>query len=460
MERDTEGIVDSLTAGKLSRRVFVARASALGLSAGAISSILAACGGDDEGGGGDTPQSGSGSEPADLAGSLVLYKGPFSAEEPKQVSALLAAFGDKFPSVEVKREQFDWEAMATQFPTKFLSDSPPDVNTVPEIEFIKWVPRGVFEDLTPYVTDPSWKSEFDAIPTAFWDLAKSPDGKIYGVPWWGVILSMLFLNKDLLAEAGVTDVNSSFAAFHTAAQKVGELDGDAFGFSIRTTQFNPAAFDWAAWLHAAGADLLNEARTACAANTAEAQQAFQMLSDMQAKEKLSPAPGAYDEDGLRGLFQAGRVAIHHGDNGYVHVLTGEPPDFEWDVAAIPRGPADEHPTGMFGIGHLTMSSKSENKDAAWELIKHLGSADVVAQYFEEVALLPGRTDLADRMYKDDPYTQKVLQDILPGVQGWRLHPKINEMLQRSQASFDALYAGDKTAEQALEEVCSVVENTI
>ncbi len=47
-ERDPRDLVERLNAGKISRRQFVTRASALGLSAGAIGSILAACGGDDD----------------------------------------------------------------------------------------------------------------------------------------------------------------------------------------------------------------------------------------------------------------------------------------------------------------------------------------------------------------------------------------------------------------------------
>lgn len=47
-EREAQDLVQQLGAGKLTRRQFVTRASALGLSAGAIGSILAACGGGEE----------------------------------------------------------------------------------------------------------------------------------------------------------------------------------------------------------------------------------------------------------------------------------------------------------------------------------------------------------------------------------------------------------------------------
>ncbi|MGI9657542.1 MAG: hypothetical protein ACR2OD_01435, partial [Gaiellaceae bacterium] len=43
----TQKLIDELNEGKISRGQFVKRASALGLSVGALGTILAACGGDD-----------------------------------------------------------------------------------------------------------------------------------------------------------------------------------------------------------------------------------------------------------------------------------------------------------------------------------------------------------------------------------------------------------------------------
>lgn len=240
MQREVDELTGALTGGRLSRREFVLRASALGVSASTVTALLAACGG------GNDEEPAEPAAPEDVSGNIILFKGPFSAEEEQQVADLLAGFEKEFPKVEVKHEQFAFEAMAEQFPTRFLSESPPDVSTVPDLVYGQWVERGTFEDLTPYVTDPSWKDEFESIPSEVWDIGKGKDGKIYGVPWWGVVLSMLFANLDLLREAGVTDYNSSFDAFADAARKVADLDGDAFGFSVRTDQYNPAAFDWAA----------------------------------------------------------------------------------------------------------------------------------------------------------------------------------------------------------------------
>lgn len=395
-----------------------------------------------------------------LQGNLVLYKGPFSPDEEAQIGELIAGFQEQFPDVDVEFEQFDWEGMAQQFPTRFMSDDPPDVNAVPDLEYGKWVARGAFEDLTPYIEDPEWAEDFAAIPDEVWEIARGPDGKIYGVPWWGVVLSMLFVNTDLLEEAGVEDFNASPEAFADAVRQIAELDDETFGFSIRTDQFNPAAFDWAAWLHTAGARLMTDDWSACAANTDGAQETFDLLAGLVSDGQVAPQPGAYDQQGLQDLFIAGRVGIAHAASGFVSTLREEAPDFEFDVAPMPPGTTGEHSTGMWGLGLLTMSSQSDDKDAAWELIKYLTSADVVVDYFTKTALLPNRTDVADRMFEGDRYSAKVVEDILPGAQGWQLHPDLYEMLGRAQPSFDRLYRGSASAAEALEELCEAVEGSL
>lgn len=473
MERETREAVDAVGSGQMSRRAFIRRMSALGISAAGIGSLLAAC--DPEGS--TTPATEAGTSATEAAtsttpsassgptadgqvtGDIVLYKGPFSDDEAAQIDGLLAGFKQQQAGVSVTREEFAFEAMAEEFPTKFLSDTPPDVSTIPDLAYGQWVERGAFEDLTPYVTDPSWAEEFAAIPEDVWNIARAADGNIYGIPWWGVVLAMLFVNRDLLKEAGVTDVDSSIEAFEAAVRQVSALGDDTFGFSIRTDQSNPAAFDWASWLHTSGGRLLNDDWTACAVDTPDARQTFQMLSDL-ISDGASPEPGAYDAQGLQDLFVGGRVGIAHEDNGFVATLREQDPGFEYDVLPVPPGPGGEQATGMWGVGLLTMSSDSQNKPAAWELMKYLASADVVVDYFQQVSLLPNRTDVADRMFADDQYASKVVREILPGSQGWQLHPDLNQILGRAQPVFDTLYRGQTTADQALPEVCTVIDGVI
>jgi ABC-type glycerol-3-phosphate transport system substrate-binding protein len=150
----------------------------------------------------------------------------------------------------------------------------------------------------------------------------------------------------------------------------------------------------------------------------------------------------------------------HDENTFISILVEDPPSFQFDVAAIPQGPGGNTPNGMWNFGLLSISKESQSKEAAWEFVKHLASAEEEARYFEQVSFSPCRTDLADVMYKDNPYMAKVQTDILPGSKGWQLHPQLNAMLGESQPHFDALYLGQQTAEETLGNVCAVIEGSL
>jgi multiple sugar transport system substrate-binding protein len=383
---------------------------------------------------------------------VVLYKGPFSGTESAQIGEIISTYQKKFPQVTVREELFDWQQMDQQLPTKLLSSSPPDVFYAVLDQYGKWAPKGVLEDLTPYVKHPSWKSEYDAVRPDLWNEATlTKDNKIYGVPWGGLPTSLLFVNTDLLQRAGVTDFTSSYDAFRTACQRVSALQSGLYGMSIRQLIYNPAAFDWSAWMYDGGGSFFNQDQTKCALDTPGTEQTLQFLADLQNKDKVTPAPGAYDWNGLRGLWEAGKVAIQHDETTYVSILQKKSPGFKWDVSTLPIGPGGK-PVAHWLYGLLCIPKASQNKVAAWEFIKHAASATEEARYFQEVGFFPCRTDILGSMYTDNPVMTKVGKTVMPAVRDWPVHPKLTQMLTLAQPFFDSAYHGQITGAAALKQV--------
>ena len=107
----------------------------------------------------------------------------------------------------------------------------------------------------PWVSDPAWKSEYDAIQPFAWQLAKSSKGT-WGVPVLGAVYN-IFVNLDLLNAAGVADSwNKSYPDMMAAAKAT--TKGDVFGVSLRTRVADFAFWDWFPYIHNAGADILNK----------------------------------------------------------------------------------------------------------------------------------------------------------------------------------------------------------
>jgi len=91
---DLNDVVDAVVSGRISRREFVRRATVLGVSAGAIGSILAACGGDDEEAAPAEPPPADTGEPAAAPPPAEPPPAPEKPFEGKTVRALIVAEGD------------------------------------------------------------------------------------------------------------------------------------------------------------------------------------------------------------------------------------------------------------------------------------------------------------------------------------------------------------------------------
>ena len=302
---------------------------------------------------------------AGLSGKITMIKGPHSADEAKYEAEIIDDFKKANPNAEVEFTTYDWANMNAQLTAGFASGSPADVQYLVDLVYPAYAERGVLQDMTAWVSDPSWKSEHDAIQPFAWQLAKSSKGT-WGVPVLGAVYN-IFVNLDLLNAAGVADTwNKSYSDMMAAAKAT--TKGDTFGFSMRTRVSDYAFWDWFPYIHNAGADILNKDWTAN--GLAGSEDAMQFLIDMH-KAKVTPPVGSVDWQGQFDLFKAGKIAIYHGETPEINDLLAKPPPFKWDVAYAPPGPKAQTVMGNFGI--LSVAAASKNKDLAWAFIKHWAS---------------------------------------------------------------------------------------
>ena len=112
-------LVQSFTTGKISRRDFVLRLLAAGLSITAVGAVLEACAGS-----GSTTTSSSpwAADPKSLSGTIKLYKGPFAANEPALQQPYIDSFKSVCPNVTVQFSTFDWTQATAQMTAALTRD--------------------------------------------------------------------------------------------------------------------------------------------------------------------------------------------------------------------------------------------------------------------------------------------------------------------------------------------------
>lgn len=182
-----QDLMDDLSSGKISRRSFTTKTLALGLSAGAVSTLLQACGGSDN--------SSSGS--ADPSGTITVWTWP---DNDKTFAKTVPIFEKKHPKIKVKVQAFGTN-YGDKLLTAIVAGSGPDVAMVEIGSVARFKAKPGFVDLSqsPY----SAKQYQNSYAPFSWGYVNDPKtGHIFALPK-NTGPGGMFYRRDLLEKVGL-----------------------------------------------------------------------------------------------------------------------------------------------------------------------------------------------------------------------------------------------------------------
>ena len=417
------------------RRQFLLRGAAAGLALGS-GGLLAACGGDE-------------ADPAAPAarlegGTIKFLTGPLTTDDLKIQRGYAREFTRREPKVQVEVSLFDWGSMVPQLTTAYAGPKPPDLLHMSDSFWAKLASQGAFLDLTELVRAEDFAATREAVPQRYWDALTYQD-KLYGIPWLTGVYSCIYVNKDLMRKAGVSDWSSSYEALREAARAT--TSGDTYGYAIATTFTDFAYQELMNYVFNAGADFLTEDGSRGALDTPEAAEAMEFLRVLHVEDKSTPKPGQYDRAGQEALFRAGRVAMYH-SGGNAALITGavdgKTLPFEWDVYAVPPGPKGNFV--VVGLESLHIAARSKHPDEAFAYAHYLTGPEKVIEYDRllDGVLQPCREDVKDRIYPSSEkfeIPQKLMDEFHPKGRAVRGVPKMIDALRVFTTEFERMVRG-------------------
>lgn len=436
-----EAIVD-FRHGFINRREFMFRATAAGLSAafaGKVATAIAAPA--------PAPQRSRWQRQAEAT--VTIIKGPHHPDDAKFWEQMKADFEAAHPDIALNPTFFKWETMDAELTAGYASE-PADVVYLVDLVLAKFVNAGQVANITDFVNAEDFATDKAGIAPFTWDVT-SFDGGTYGVGALGAAFG-IFYNEDLLEAAGITEFPTTREALVEAATAL--TTDQVWGFQFRDSFPNYAHWDWLPYIHNDDADVMTANLTAQNLDP-KAAAGTQYLADMRLVHKVAPEAGAYDWEGSRALFAAGRIAILHDE--YPQAVVWEvdkPVPFGLGVAQAPATTEGGKQTTMGNFGYATISEKSANKEAAWELVKWWTSADVINPYAAKIGLSTVRVD------SSPDYTSKLLQKVqeefVPKVQGIQVVENYYEMLTNLWPEVERAYRGEQSGADAMVKAGEVV----
>ncbi len=276
--------------------------------------------------------------------------------------------------------------------TEIGAGTAPDVFWIPGTDVADFATRGLILNLAElaaategFAIDDFYAGPMDALTFNPETSANGADsGALWGLPR-DVSTFVLYLNNDLLAEAGVTDPRElaangewTWEAFLETAQAVRALGTDIYGYGANAW-WGP----YGTWLNAAGGGFFNEDRTACNLDSPESLAGLQFEQDLYQVHDVAVPYGEDSEP----PYRAGKVAMFQ--NGRWATPGTRTVEFDWDVVELPKGPGGDAGNWQFW-GAYVVNANTAHPEEAWKLVQALTQAEVQAQISAMGTNIPSR----------------------------------------------------------------------
>jgi multiple sugar transport system substrate-binding protein len=385
----------------------------------ALSTILAACGGN-----GDSK---------DGKKEVTVWA---MGEEGKKLKGMAEKFEEENKDITVKVQAIPWANAHDKLLTAVASGNGPDVVQLGTTWIPEFADAGALLDLTSHLDDyPEFKSENYFAGSA---QTMKYDDQVIGVPWY-IDTRVLYYRTDLLKEVGYDQAPSTWDELKDAAEKLNARGDDVYGLDIdRNDQITPYIFAWQNGYEFEGKDKMNF-------ESPEFKEAIKYYASFF-QEGISPTADGMDivqafKDGVKPMFFSGPWMIN--------IINDQAPDLKdkWAVAVMPT---KETNTSSIGGSVFSVFHNSEHVEESLKFISYMNKVDTQMEWLDVSNTLPSRVDAWEEpKLKEDP----LLSVFGKQLENTKASPKIKEFEKITQeflASIERITVGGADVDSEIE----------
>lgn len=329
-----------------------------------------------------------------------------------------------------------------------------DVVLIDVIWPAEFASKGLITDITSRMPD-SWKTEMlgGALNTAEYQ------SKYYGVPW-GPSTKLFYYNTDMLTKAGanVADLQT-WDGVLAVAQKLKSAGVSKYPIAWSWAQAEALICDFAQLFGAWGGSFTDDSGK-LTVNSTQGVQTLTWMKKTLDDGLSNPGSTTFLEDDVSKSMAQGDTAFSlNWDSTFrdlndpsISKIVGKN-----GVMATPKGPSGKQP-GVNGAMALSITSRSQNQDAAWKFITYITSQDVQEKYIKS-----GASNWKASYEKPEVIAtnKPVFEAYKVALQDTILRPPVanyNAISQALQVELQNALLGRKSPKQALDDAVSAAQS--
>ncbi len=200
----------------------------------------------------------------------------------------------------------------------------------------------------------------------------------------------LYVNLDILEEAGVEEIPTTWSEFLTALEAIKEnTDKAGYAIPLNTEAPNGIQNQFSSWLWASGGALMKDGKPALTDNQGLVD-VIDLFKQMKDNGYLSDGAEAMKEQDMVNEFENGRLAFMVDGISHLTTIKTESPDLNFTYAPMPVQDGYEGESGMdvanWGIG---IAENCEHKEEAMKFVEYMMSPEVNAKLAQLANAFPG-----------------------------------------------------------------------
>ncbi len=369
---------------------------------------------------------------------------------------LMAEFEAENPTIKVKLLSAPYASTKQQLVSGAASRTLPDVMGLDGAWVNDFTEQGAITDLSALMQQANYDPK---------ELVSQVqvDGKTTMIPVVNFVYPM-FVNLDLLQQAGVAEPPSTRTEFLDAAKKITALGGNVSGWALPldTAVPNGAQNDVMSWLWASGGSMLTPDGKPNLTSP-EVKSTVEYVKSLNDAGVIAPGSLTMKEQDKVEKFTNGQVGMVIDSLAHINLIKKNNPKLDFTVTAIP---AEDGFTGKRGIPYASwgigISDSTEHKAEAFKLVQFLLSKKVNSELSTLANGFPGNTTAKPDLSESDPLFEQAFelyQQSQPANQFVGL-PKSEDLMRSFVEQLQLVLTNKTSIDEALNQAQQAWSSTI